>query len=278
MDADLGDVQGRIKYLREKYNLSQAKFANIIEVSPGNIAAWEKPGGVLPGAKALINIAENFNVSIDWILLGDETPTRKGPDEEFLQILKDFSEEEKAELKTFIGYLLHRRVKEDKTVYFPLKPGNLKLAECRLAEDEAQYSDEIQIPLLGDSAAGKPILINEILEGYLPINKKVSGQRAFAVRAKGNSMINAGINDGDLVVVKPQPIVDRGEIALFRINDETTIKYFSPEGKDIALVPANEKYKPIYIDPKDNFVIIGKVVQIMKKEEAEKKLRHFHEE
>ena len=264
-------LKDRLKQLREKNGLSQAKFANIIEVSPGNVGDWERERAA-PGAAALINIAKSFNVSIDWLLTGKEYTGSSGLTH-IQSLIDNLEQEDKKLLEDFIDFLMYRRVKEEAASY-EVPPQELLMA----AEEQATYSDENYIPLLGTSAAGKPILINEVLEGYLPVDKKISGQRAFAVRAKGDSMIEAGITDGDLLVINHQPIVDRGEIALFRINEETTIKYFSPKGKEIQLLPANSKYRPINVSPKDTFSIIGKVVQVIKKEEAENKLRHFHEE
>ncbi|MDI6913832.1 MAG: XRE family transcriptional regulator [Desulfitobacteriaceae bacterium] len=277
-EFQIDEIIERIKFLREKEGLSQAKFAALIGSSQGNVGDWER-GRSLPSITALIAIVKQFNVSADWILFGNEVNRKndasildKHP--ELYNLLEGLSEKDEQLLRDFLEFLRHRAIKEEGANY---KVVHMK--QLSVAENHTPYSDEHYIPLLGDSAAGKPILINEVLGGYLPISKKISGQRAFAVRARGDSMIKAGIRDGDVVVVKPQPVVDRGDIALFRINDETTIKYFSPQGRDaVALVPANNKYKPIIIDPRDNFSIIGKVVHVIKKEEAEKILRHFQEE
>lgn len=217
-------------------------------------------------------------MSSDWVLFGNDV-NRKNDNlisDKYVtlyNLLENLPDKDKQFLEDFIEFLKHRFMKEEESSYADASQ-SLSIA----AEEQATYTDESYIPLLGDSAAGKPILINEVLEGYLPIGKKISNQKAFAVRAKGDSMIGAGIENGDIIVIKHQPIVEYGEVALFRINDESTIKYFSPQGSDILLLPANPKYKPIPVGPKDTFAIIGKVVQVIKKEEAEKKLRHFHEE
>ncbi|GAB6170751.1 hypothetical protein JCM15765_02290 [Paradesulfitobacterium aromaticivorans] len=236
---------------------------------------WER-GRSLPSITALIAIVKQFNVSADWVLFGDDANRKNDnlvSDEYLARSKENLSENDKKLLEDFIDFLMYRRVKEEAATYEAL-PQELLM----VADEQATYTDENYIPLLGTSAAGKPILINEVLEGYVPVGKKISGQKAFAVRAKGDSMEEAGIDDGDIVVIKHQPIVDRGEIALFRINEETTIKYFSPKGKEIQLLPANSIYRPINVSPKDTFAIIGKVVQVIKKEEAEEKLRHFYEE
>ena len=98
-----------------------------------------------------------------------------------------------------------------------------------------------QIPVVGLVTAGMPILVVENQEGSLPW--KESG--CFALRVRGDSMINAGILSGDLVVVRPQPTANDGQIVVARIEDEATVKRLSRRNGEIWLLPENENYPPI---------------------------------
>ncbi|MDO5400100.1 MAG: transcriptional repressor LexA [Eubacteriales bacterium] len=98
-----------------------------------------------------------------------------------------------------------------------------------------------QIPIVGVVTAGLPILAVENQEGTMPW----SDPRCFALRVRGDSMINAGILSGDLVVVRPQDTADDGQIVVARIEDEATVKRLRRRGGEIWLMPENDSYCPI---------------------------------
>lgn len=132
----------------------------------------------------------------------------------------------------------------------------------------------IYLPCLGETAAGKPIEVNEILEGYVPVEKKFARNKSYLVKAKGDSMIEAGIDDGDFVVIHPQPVVENGEVALINIKNESTIKYLYIHEDKIELRPANQQLKPMFYQ-RNQISIKGKVVSIIKKEEAESRMKEL---
>lgn len=99
-----------------------------------------------------------------------------------------------------------------------------------------------QIPVVGVVTAGMPILAVENQEGTMPWEGDPS---CFALRVRGDSMINAGILSGDKVVVRPQPNADDGQIVVARIGDEATVKRLSRKKGQIWLMPENEAYEPI---------------------------------
>lgn len=109
------------------------------------------------------------------------------------------------------------------------------------------------IPILGTVAAGQPILALEQIDGYLPWT---GGANWFALRVKGESMKNAGILSGDLVIVRPQKTAENGEIVVALLEDEATVKRFSKKNGHIYLLPENEAFSPI---PGDEAVILGLV-------------------
>ena len=99
-----------------------------------------------------------------------------------------------------------------------------------------------QIPVIGVVTAGLPILAVENQEGTMPWD---GDPNCFALRVRGDSMIGAGILDGDKVVVRPQQSADNGQIVVARIEDEATVKRLQNRGGQVWLVPENPAYKPI---------------------------------
>lgn len=123
------------------------------------------------------------------------------------------------------------------------------------------------VPILGRVAAGKPIFAEEELEGRIGIDRELlSGEGLFALRVRGDSMIDAGIFDGDLVIARQQTTAEKGEIVVAIIGDEATVKYYHPENGRIRLEPANSTYGPIIVEKKSpGFSIAGKVVAMFRK-------------
>lgn len=117
-----------------------------------------------------------------------------------------------------------------------------------------------KVPLLGEIAAGEPILACEDYKSYVEVdgNLKID----FCLKVKGDSMIGARINDGDLVFVRKQPIVENGEIAVVLIDNEVTLKRFYKNGGGIILKPENSNYQPRYYTEKDfkDIKVLGKAV------------------
>ena len=104
---------------------------------------------------------------------------------------------------------------------------------------------ENQIPIVGNVAAGSPILAEECIEDYLTFDAGGHQGEYFALRVRGESMINAGILTGDLVVVRQQKTANNGEIVVAMIEEEATVKRFSKRDGHIWLLPENEAYSPI---------------------------------
>ncbi len=119
-----------------------------------------------------------------------------------------------------------------------------------------------KFPLLGEIACGQPIFAVEDKESYIMADMDIRAD--FCLKAKGDSMINARINDGDIVFIKEMPIVNNGEIAAVIIDDEATLKrfYYYPNKNKLMLVAENPAYEPIvYIGEELNYVrCLGKAV------------------
>lgn len=117
-----------------------------------------------------------------------------------------------------------------------------------------------KIPLVGTIACGVPILAEENIDGYVELPDNIRAD--FALRCKGDSMIGAGIRDGDTVYIRKQPTIEIGQIAAVRIDGEATLKRFYREGDTVTLVPENSSYRPLVFVGEDinNIVIEGLAV------------------
>ena len=127
---------------------------------------------------------------------------------------------------------------------------------------EGMCDNITHVPILGDVAAGVPILANENVEGYIPYSGRVSRDKPlFALNIHGESMINAGIMNGDIVVVEKTPVARNGEIVVAMIEDEATTKRYYKENGHIRLQPENDMMDPIIVD---DCAVLGKVVAVIR--------------
>lgn len=126
----------------------------------------------------------------------------------------------------------------------------------------------VLIPVVGRIAAGEPILAEQQIEERLAVDRRwVTAPGCFAVRVHGESMMGAGIMDGDYVIVRPQKTAENGEIVAVLIEGEATVKKFYQErGGRIRLQPENPAIEPIFVNPRDRSIqILGKVVGLFRK-------------
>jgi repressor LexA len=124
-----------------------------------------------------------------------------------------------------------------------------------------------RIPQVGLVPAGQPIDAIENIEGEIALDTTfLPGGEAFSLTVKGDSMKNAGIYDGDLVIVRKQAVAQQGDIVVAIIDGEATVKRYFPENGHIRLQPENEAYDPIIVNKRSgDFRIAGKVVGLLRK-------------
>ena len=125
------------------------------------------------------------------------------------------------------------------------------------------------IPLVGAIAAGRPIEAIENVEEHLTLDTLGllnADNSMFAVRVKGDSMINRGIMDGDVVIVKKQKVVAKKDVAAVRVGSGVTLKYVRQEDRCVKLIPDNAAMQPITVKQEDDIEILGKVVKLIRKE------------
>jgi repressor LexA len=128
---------------------------------------------------------------------------------------------------------------------------------------EQRDPNSVGVPLLGAVAAGSPILAEEMLEETLTLPRDLVGRGTlFCLRVQGDSMIDAAICDGDIVVVRQQPEAYNGDIVCALVDDEATVKVFRRRGGHVLLEPRNDAYQPI---DGDHAVVLGKVVSVLRR-------------
>jgi len=129
-------------------------------------------------------------------------------------------------------------------------------------------ADLREVPLVGRRAAGTPILATQNIENTLNVDASLvpaSGD-VFALRIHGESMCDAGILDGDIVIARQQDRAEHGDIVVALLNDDATVKRYAPDPDGIQLLPANEAFDPIVVPPNtEGFRIAGKVVSLMRR-------------
>lgn len=146
----------------------------------------------------------------------------------------------------------------------PTKPRAIRVhRDPARKSSKAARTDVVEVPLVGRIAAGGPILAEESVEETMPLPRDLVGSGTlFALTVKGDSMINAGIFDGDTVIVRQQQVAEDGEIVAALIEDEATVKRLSRKGGKVRLIAENPNYEPI--EP-ETVSVLGKVVAVLRK-------------
>ena len=130
----------------------------------------------------------------------------------------------------------------------------------------ASNSLRMPLPLVGRVAAGSPILAQENIEHEYRVDPLLFSSRPhYLLRVEGNSMLNAGILDGDLLAVHRTPEAQNGQIVVARLDDEVTVKRFKRRGHRVSLLPENPEFQPILVDlRRQELVIEGRAVGVIR--------------
>ncbi len=141
----------------------------------------------------------------------------------------------------------------------PTKPRAIEICDDSF---QMVRTEMVSIPVVGNVAAGEPILAEQNIDSYYPIPaENVPAGESFALRVRGDSMINVGIFDGDLVFVHSVNCAENGEIVVALVDDSATVKRFYREKDHIRLQPENDSMDPIIVD---NCTILGKVFGVFR--------------
>ena len=142
----------------------------------------------------------------------------------------------------------------------PTKPRAIEIVDDNF---NTIRKDIVSIPIIGQVAAGTPILAIENIEGYFPIPSEYlpADKEIFVLNVKGDSMINAGILNGDKIVVQQENTANNGDIIVALLDDSATVKTFYKENGHIRLQPENDAMEPIIVD---DVTILGKVISLFR--------------
>ncbi|MBO5564106.1 MAG: transcriptional repressor LexA [Lachnospiraceae bacterium] len=141
----------------------------------------------------------------------------------------------------------------------PTKPRAIEICDDSF---QMVRTEMVSIPVVGRIAAGEPILADQNIEQYFPVPAEMIPQgTSFAMRVHGDSMINAGIFDGDLLFANSADTAENGEIVVALIDEEATVKRFYKEKDRIRLQPENDSMDPIYVD---HCLILGKIFGVLR--------------
>lgn len=215
-------------------------------------------------------------------VLGSESSRKEltSRQEEILEYIKKYSKENKMpptvreignhfDISSTNGVrsILAALIKKGYISRSPRLSRGIEIIGANEEEKELSPSNTIEIPIVGRVAAGTPILAVQNLEGTVTIDRDFLACRTdvFALRVKGDSMINAGIFDGDLIFARQQKTADRGEIIVAQVDNEATVKYYHPNADHVELRPANPSYRPIIVKRDKDFSIAGRVIGVMRK-------------
>ena len=147
--------------------------------------------------------------------------------------------------------------------YIRRSPTKNRATEILHNDFYAALRNVAHIPVVGDVAAGVPILADENIEDVFPVPMNlVKDDVCFMLRVKGESMIEKGIHDGDMVLVRQQQTASNGDIVIALIDDSATVKQFYKESEQIRLQPANPAFSPLIVDECE---ILGKVISLYRK-------------
>lgn len=148
----------------------------------------------------------------------------------------------------------------------PAKPRAIEVRLPSQQDEPTPARPVVQVPVVGRVAAGTDVLAEELVEEVLPLPADVTGGgRLFALHVRGDSMRDAGILDGDLIVVRSQTEAPSGSIVVAGIpGGEATVKRYEPKGATVFLYPENPAYEPIVL-PADEVHLYGRVVSVLRR-------------
>lgn len=277
------------KYLtkrRKALGLTMKQVADYVGVSEGTVSRWESGAIANMRRDRIKALATILQTSPNFIMTGELDDSNTISTSSLYENIKKRREElgmTKVRLAELVGY--------DRSMITKIEQGKVDLTQSKIAALATALktttialmgeNEEIELPenvlphqdfkpvskrkykYLGEIACGEPIFADEQYETYIELDSDIHAD--FVLKAKGDSMINARIHDGDIVFIKEQPNVNDGEIAAVIIDDEATLKRVYKFDDYIMLNAENPAYKPIQINKTDtkNVRIIGKAISAM---------------
>ena len=157
--------------------------------------------------------------------------------------------------------LIEKSAGKGRAITLKKQPQEAPAAPVQQVDESGEYSSRRRVPIVGNVAAGNPILAQECIEDYLTFDTGGHDDEYFALRVRGESMLGVGLLPDDLVVVHRQSVAQNGQIVVALIGDEATVKTLKRKGSEVWLLPANPDYQPI--DGRES-TILGRVVAVVR--------------
>ena len=157
--------------------------------------------------------------------------------------------------------LIEKSAGKGRAITLKKQPQEAPAAPVQQVDESGEYSSRRRVPIVGNVAAGNPILAQECIEDYLTFDTGGHDDEYFALRVRGESMLGVGILPDDLVVVHRQNLAQNGQIVVALLGDEATVKTLKRKGSEVWLLPANPDYQPI--DGRES-TILGRVVAVVR--------------
>jgi repressor LexA len=175
------------------------------------------------------------------------------------------------EIADALGYSSPNNVRQhlrliDQKGYIRVGPGRARGIEIVVGFEQEQKGNEVQVPLIGAVAAGRPITAVENIDGYVSLDKTIfKGKGLFTLRIQGDSMKGIGVLDGDIVIVRQQSTAENNDVVVAIIDGEATLKRYIRKKDHIVLHAENPEYEDIVVSSDKDVWVVGKMVGVMRK-------------
>lgn len=242
--------------LIDEQKITAKEVAKATGISPGNFTDWKK-GRSNPSFGALVKIADFFGVPVEYFNgASAEIKPRPKYSDEALKIAGWWDQLDEISQAIIKGDVLRRLER------LQAAAGNPDTVAA--TKPQPAYTG-LMLPVVGRSAAGLPILMVEARDDAISVDDESQARPGdFIVIAVGDSMIDAGICNGDRCIIRPQVPVENGQIALVAVDDGSTIKRFYKDDNGVRLVPCNAAYPVQHYGPDAAISILGRFVAVAK--------------
>jgi SOS-response transcriptional repressor LexA len=271
------DFSERLEILIKAKNTSQKAMAEYLGIRRPSISDW-KNLGTIPGADTAIKLAQFLGVSVEYLITGKD---KAGLTPEQRNLLRNYDKLDKRDKETVLDLIetMLKKQNKEEIVYSdtvsvaletkeaePAYPQTVKVQKPKIDNNVAAIFPVYYIPFYGKVAAGHPIDINIPPDRVVPVPAPIlkgDKTRYFTVEVKGTSMTDAGIKDGDYIVLRRAVEPEDGKVMLVRYGNESTVKRIKLQGKKVLLCWEDGSGESIEVDSSE-YEIQGEFIKLMR--------------
>jgi SOS-response transcriptional repressor LexA len=278
MEVRLKEVIGRVDQAIKDKGTSRPSVCKALKIANSTFTYWEK--GSMPSVDKLFNVASYLNVSLYWLLTGKDETGLNSAQRDLLRNYDKLDERDKQTVHDLIETMLKKQKKGDKAMYPDSQPVSYEAREPeppypqpvkiqkspKIDNNVAAFVPVYYIPFYGKTAAGRPIDITIPPDRVIPVPAPVlkgDKSRYFSVEVRGTSMTNAGIRDGDYIIIRRAEEPESGKVMLVRYGNESTVKRVKMDGKKVILCWEDGSGKTIEVDSPE-YEIQGEFVKLLR--------------